>query len=621
MKQHIRGTWQTFVAGMMIVGLLPLTAWGQTPRPFAAERSMKVVHNLQYYTGPGADPRLHNLDLYLPEGKTNFPMLFFIHGGGWRVGDKVYPGLDNIVNLCIDMGMGVVSVNYRLSPAIKHPVHVEDVARAFAWLYENGSRYGANRDQIFVSGGSAGGHLAALVSLDPRYLEAHGLSPKIIRGVMPLSGAYDMAHLYTVGRSPGAVTSQTLPTAGNSVEGDLYEMIKQSFGTDYDLLKSASPAQYVGTMGPETPPFLVAYVEDDMWGFDEQAIKLYGLFMKHKIPVELVQQPGRIHSTKTTGIGHYTTGADDVLGPAMVRFMRDNLSGVYRERANAIRSVYDAPAVAVEALKDIPYVEGGDPRQTLDLYLPTGRDNLPLIFNVHGGGWRGGDKRLSASFVKFFTGLGFAVASVNYRLSPGVKHPAHIQDVARGFSWIYNNAARHRIDRDRIGIIGSSAGGHLVALLGLGSKHLVAADVPAGAIKAVVAVSGIYDFVTWPEPGVIPTREEDAFGTDVTALSEASPVTYASDTAPPVLLTVTNWDIFMLREQALQLFHELLGVGASVELLQVPGRDHGYTGTIGDFVTSTYIAQDVLGPTVARFMMERLAPRAAPTSSSTGSRP
>lgn len=596
------------VAAAVAFGVVMASAASASAQqPETPRRAMKVLHDLPYYTGPGADTKLHAFDLFLPEGKSNVPVLFFIHGGGWRGGDKAYAGLDNIVNICVDMGMAVMSVNYRLSPAVKHPTHIQDVARAFAWLYNNASRYGINRDVIFVSGGSAGGHLAALLGLDARYLAEHGLSPKLIKGVMPLSGAYDMAHLFTVASSPGMVATETPATSGNSAEGRLYPMVVDGFGTDFETLKSASPATYVGKMGKDTPPYLIAYTEDDMFGFDEQAIQFYSRFIRNRLPVELLQQPGRIHSTKTSGIGRRERGADDVLGPAMKRFMTSVMNGTFGRTHTAAWPPEGAAAPAMRAVKDVRYFDepGSDAKfNSLDLYLPTDKNNVPLLFYVHGGGWTGGDKALDTNFLNLFGRLGIGVATVNYRVSPAVKHPTHIQDVARAFAWIYKNAAQNKIDRDRIVIMGSSAGGHLVGLLGLDTRYLAEQGVPPAAIKGVAAISGIYDLPTFPEPGIVPTRKEQAFGTDVATLRAASPQTHASPKAPPFLITFTNWDIFMLREQALELYNHLLRQGAPVELVHVPGRNHGSTSTIGEPVRSRYIVEDVLGPAVARFVYE-----------------
>src|SRR5206468_3096567 len=113
----------------------------------------------------------HRLDLYLPEGKSDAPVLFFVHGGGWTVGDKNLFGIAaRLGKTLARRGIGLVSINYRLSPKVKHPEHIRDVARAFAWTHQNIGTYGGCKEEIFLCGHSAGGHLVALLSTDTQYL-------------------------------------------------------------------------------------------------------------------------------------------------------------------------------------------------------------------------------------------------------------------------------------------------------------------------------------------------------------------------------------------------------------------------------------------------------------------
>src|SRR5439155_1106306 len=165
-----------------------------------------------------------------------------------------------------------------------------------------------------------------------------------------------------------------------------------------------------------------------------------------------------------------------------------------------------------------------DPKlNTLDLVVPEGKTNVPLLFSVHGGSWRGGDKQIPKALGNLFGRMGWAVASTNYRLSPAVKHPTHVQDVARAFAYLYKNASQYGIDRSRIVILGHSAGGHLVALLALDHRYLEQEGVPAEAIKGVIGTSGMYDVPKWYEPHRVPSTRSQAFGS-VQTMEEASPI-------------------------------------------------------------------------------------------------
>src|SRR4051794_15895190 len=118
---------------------LLLLAGGLLVRPAAAAEGPKtggnfeveVIKGVAYYDGKDADPVRHKLDLYLPKGQKDYPVLFFIHGGAWRAGSK--DGFGRLGRVFARNGVGVVAINYRLSPAVKHPAHIQDVARAFAW--------------------------------------------------------------------------------------------------------------------------------------------------------------------------------------------------------------------------------------------------------------------------------------------------------------------------------------------------------------------------------------------------------------------------------------------------------------------------------------------------------
>src|SRR5262245_29640481 len=119
------------------------------------KHEVKVVNDLAYYEGADADPAKHKLDLYLPKGQKDFPVLFFVHGGTWKSGDrKVYLKFGE---LFASHGIGTVVISYRLSPKVQHPAHVQDVARAFAWTWSNIPKHGGRADQIVACGHSAGG--------------------------------------------------------------------------------------------------------------------------------------------------------------------------------------------------------------------------------------------------------------------------------------------------------------------------------------------------------------------------------------------------------------------------------------------------------------------------------
>ena len=123
----------------------------------------------------------------------------------------------------------------------------------------------------------------------------------------------------------------------------------------------------------------------------------------------------------------------------------------------------------IEIVRNLAYIKNGHQRQRLDLYLPTERSakQLPLIVFIHGGAWQNGDKAAGKRFVNDLVASGeFVGASINYRLSQHDIWPAQIHDCKAAIRWLRGNAEKYGIDPERIGVIGTSAGGHLVAMLG-----------------------------------------------------------------------------------------------------------------------------------------------------------
>jgi acetyl esterase/lipase len=203
------------------------------PKAEARQFEVQVVADVEYYKGEDAHPRKHKLDLYLPKGHKDYPVLFFVHGGAWRSGDKNFFGAySSLGKFYARRGIGTVVTNYRLSPSVMHPEHIKDVARAFAWTYKNIGKYGGRCDRIFPCGHSAGGHLVALLATDASYLKAEGIKADVIPGVIPISGVYRIPR--------------------RSLEG--------VFGRDAEVRRKAGPIEHVRA---GLPPFLILYADKD----------------------------------------------------------------------------------------------------------------------------------------------------------------------------------------------------------------------------------------------------------------------------------------------------------------------------------------------------------------------
>jgi acetyl esterase/lipase len=243
--------------------------------------------------------------------------------------------------------------------------------------------------------------------------------------------------------------------------------------------------------------------------------------------------------------------------------------------------------MAARRVPDLVYgeVPGYRPLE-LDLYLPQADGPTPVIVHVHGGGWRRGSRReplpvLGPDFYDSLTAQGFAVAAIDYRLSGEARFPAPAQDVQTAIGWVREHAASYGLDADRVFGWGDSAGGHLVLLAALtGAKmHGVVAWFPvtdlAGLLADVADAGGV------PDPGP-QSREALLLGAPAASAPDlaqrASPVTYASASAPPILLMHGAADDMVPPAQSLRLAGALSAAGARVEVELVPGATHFWNG-------------------------------------------
>jgi acetyl esterase/lipase len=240
--------------------------------------------------------------------------------------------------------------------------------------------------------------------------------------------------------------------------------------------------------------------------------------------------------------------------------------------SSAARSA-DAPAVKV--LKDVPYLSGANysaNKDKLDLYLPERRTNVPVVVSYYGGGLTAGDKNAQAFIGQRFAAAGFATAVVNYRLTPEVQHPAHVQDAAASFAWVKRHIAEYGGDPAQVFIIGHSAGAYLVALLSTDERYLAAHQLSLRDIRGVVPVSAFY----WVEKsGVAPDRDKRIWGTDQKAWADASPAHHLSPGVPATLILYADGDDEWRRQQNVDAAKALKGAGArDVTITMIAGRTH-----------------------------------------------
>jgi acetyl esterase/lipase len=296
--------------------------------------AVKQVWGIAYYHGPDADARRQRLDLYLPKGLVDYPVVVLVHGGGWVMGDKRSCGLYAAVGRFLaSQGIGAVLPNYRLSPQVKHPEHVRDVARAVAWTHAHIGEHGGRPDQLFLAGHSAGGHLVALLTTDKQYLQAEGLGTDIVKGVIGVSGIYRIPEGGLEGTLGGPAPpafrlTEWLPFRGGhgpvaARPGILpglpvsKNMFGRPFGYDPQLRADASPLCHVR---PGLPPFLLLYAVHDLPTLAESAAEFHEALRQHGCEAILVQVNQRNHNS----ILFRATAAHDPVARAIVSFIRDH---------------------------------------------------------------------------------------------------------------------------------------------------------------------------------------------------------------------------------------------------------------------------------------------------------
>jgi acetyl esterase/lipase len=253
----------------------------------------------------------------------------------------------------------------------------------------------------------------------------------------------------------------------------------------------------------------------------------------------------------------------------------------------ALASSAPAAPDGVKVIRDLPYVENGHQRNKLDLYLPeNAKQPLPVVIWIHGGAWQSGSK--DGCRADWLSGKGYAVASINYRLSQHAVFPAQIEDCKAAIRWLRANAAKYHLDADHIGVWGASAGGHLVALLGTsgGAKDLEGKGGNADQSSRVQCV------VDWFGPTDLTTMatQDDKPDTPVAKLlggtvqgnrekaKKASPLYYAGKDSAPFLIMHGDKDNLVPLKQSEVLADALAKAGVEVKLEVIKGYGHGGPG-------------------------------------------
>lgn len=275
-------------------------------------------------------------------------------------------------------------------------------------------------------------------------------------------------------------------------------------------------------------------------------------------------------------------------------------------RPSEARSQLRALPEGTRVIRDLGYVTNGHPRQKLDLYLPAQGTNLPLVVWIHGGAWLAGSKEQCRALPLLKEG--FAVASVNYRLSQHAIFPAQLEDCKAAIRWLRAHARLYGIDPDRIGVWGESAGGHLAALLGT-TGDITEFDTGenldvSSRVQAVCDWFGPTDFIQmnrFPEGqnhNAPASPESRLIGGPILENKDkarrANPITYVSKDDPPFLIMHGDKDRVVPINQSELLAEALKSAGVKVTFHVVGGAGHGFGGEGNHKLVRDFFVQHLL---------------------------
>ncbi len=276
------------------------------------DRRLEVARDLQYADGAG---RRHRLDVYRPAaGVSGAPVLLQVHGGAWILGNKRQQALPLIQHLAAH-GWVCVAPNYRLSPTATFPDHLVDVKLALRWVREHVAEYGGDPGFVVITGGSAGGHLAALAAFTanhPEYQPGFEAVDTSVAACVPFYGVYDLC-----GRFGGV---------GADGMGGLVErmVLKRRLADDPAAFSAASPLDRVHALAP---PFMVVHGTDDsLVPIAEARAFAARLQEVSACPTVFLELPGAQHAFEV-----FATVRSD----AVVRGVHRFLTSVHRSRPGA----------------------------------------------------------------------------------------------------------------------------------------------------------------------------------------------------------------------------------------------------------------------------------------------
>jgi alpha-L-fucosidase 2 len=461
-----------------------------------------------------------SLDAYLQKQGTNRPAVLVVHGGGGTSGSRI-ARVGQLLEMLTAAGFSWFSIDYRLAPKHPFPAALEDLRAAFEFVRAHADELRIDPDRLAVLGEDTGAQLALLLAAE---------RPPGLRAVVSLGGVYEAP------------------------------------------LASASPLERV-TAG--MPPLMIVHGGADTDVPLEQTLRYRDALVRDEVPVRVVEVPGAIHAVENwwpsqwgykSRVVEWLSEALDLAEPRHDPYEDDRL------RKNVAYGTVEAPGGAKGEL-------------LLDAWIPPGEGPFPGVVLAHGGGWEAGDKvTYLTPILEPLARAGFAWFSIDYRLTPEVRHPQQLDDLRRAIRYVRHHATAFRVDPRRLAVLGESASGQMVAQVAAEPCDGIAdaadpVDREPCTVAAAVSFYGVYDFESLVEDASPRSLLARLFGR--TTLDEESrlvmrrysPLYHAHGAMPPILLIHGTDE--MLWEQGVAFAQRLREVGADHELVRLDGAPHG----------------------------------------------
>lgn len=517
-------------ASVLAVGVATATIHARpAPQPAAPRTPLPpgvtVRPNLVYATPA---ERSLALDLYAPEhGEGPFGAVVLIHGdrpaGRHR---RDYRGLASALAARGDLV--VAAIDYRSAAEAAYPAAIEDAKAAVRWLRTRAAAHRINPRMIGVGGDNFGGYVAAMLGL-------RAVDDAAVQAVVTLPAVTDLATF-----AP--------PPDGYPYRYALF--LRYPRDQRPDLWREASPLTHATSADI---PFLLVH------GTEDTAVPP----AQSKVLADALRAAGaNVQVMEVDGAGNLP--ADDVrVGTRVTRRVTQFLS----------RALWEPPPGVVMD-EDVVYAAQDGRELRLDLFRPAAPSSpRPAVVFAHGGGWLWGDKLDHREPAAYLASRGFVTASVEYRLTRERIYPAPLDDLKAAIGWLRANAARYGIDPARIGAAGSSAGGHLAAMLG------VAAEGEPAAVQAVAAIAAPVDLVSQYDrdpfsPALLlgagsPADHHERW-------TRASPVTHVNSRAAAFLFLHGSADELVSHADAVRMADALRAAGVRADFHTAEGGTHDF---------------------------------------------